>query len=140
VISSHRWGFVCIILEIFDKYPERKENAAWSQYYKVEKMSLSDKISRRDFLKNTSAAALSLPLTGLGAYVLGQESHQVNVVNVEVPTRVFKDNKFLDTLTIDDFEVLEDGIPQKLQAMYLINKSDESLKNYKQCILLINQT
>jgi len=145
VISSHRWGFVCIILlftfsvfpqntdqtnyrvlfeEILDKYPEQNENAAWSQYYKVDKMSLIDEISRRNFLKNTSKAVAALPLAGLGMYAWGQEAHQVDVINIEVPTRVFKDKKFLDTLTIGDFEVLENGILQKLDAMYLVNKTD----------------
>ncbi len=44
------------------------------------------------------------------------------VINVEVPVRVFKDNKFIDNLTIEDFEVFEDGIPQKIEAVYLVKK------------------
>ncbi len=87
-------------------------------------MSLTSKINRRDFLKNTATAALALPFAGLEAYALGQEAHQVSVINVEVPTRVFKGKEFLDTLTIDDFEVLENGIPQQLDAMYLINQTN----------------
>jgi hypothetical protein len=44
------------------------------------------------------------------------------VINIEVPVRVFKDGKFVDNLTIKDFEVLEDGKPQKVEAVYLIKK------------------
>ncbi|MBC8358475.1 MAG: hypothetical protein ISS41_06985 [Candidatus Aminicenantes bacterium] len=44
------------------------------------------------------------------------------VINIEVPVRVFKSGAFIDNLTINDFEVFEDGIPQKLEAVYLIKK------------------
>jgi hypothetical protein len=44
------------------------------------------------------------------------------VVNIEVPVRVYEDSKFVDNLTIDDFEILEEGIPQKIEAVYLIRK------------------
>jgi len=44
------------------------------------------------------------------------------VINVEVPVRVFKAGTFVDNLTIDDFEVFEEGIPQKIEAVYLVKK------------------
>jgi len=44
------------------------------------------------------------------------------VINVEVPTRIFDGNTFVDTLTIDDFELYEDGKLQKIEAVYLIKK------------------
>ena len=44
------------------------------------------------------------------------------VVNIEVPVRVYKGNSFVESLTINDFEILEDGIPQKLEAVYLVKK------------------
>ena len=44
------------------------------------------------------------------------------MVNVEVPVRVFKDGKFVDKISIDDFEIFEEGIPQKIEAVYLIKK------------------
>jgi hypothetical protein len=44
------------------------------------------------------------------------------VVNIEVPVRVYEDSKFVDNLTIDDFEILEQGVPQKIEAVYLIKK------------------
>jgi len=44
------------------------------------------------------------------------------VINVEVPVRVFKDGKFVDNLAINDFQVFENGIPQKIDAVYLVKK------------------
>jgi len=44
------------------------------------------------------------------------------VINVEVPVRVFKDGQFVENLTIDDFQVFENGIPQKIDAVYLVKK------------------
>ena len=51
-------------------------------------------------------------------------SHVVSVINIEIPTRVFKGDKFIDHLTINDFEVYEDGQPQPIEAVYLIKKAD----------------
>ncbi len=45
------------------------------------------------------------------------------VVNIEVPVRVYEEMRFVGDLTIEDFEVLEDGIPQKIEAVYLIKKT-----------------
>jgi hypothetical protein len=50
--------------------------------------------------------------------------HGVITINVEVPVRVFKGNRFLDHLTREDFEVYENGILQQLEAVYLIKKTD----------------
>jgi hypothetical protein len=44
------------------------------------------------------------------------------VVNIEVPVRVYNNSTFVDNLTIKDFEILEEGIPQKIEAVYLIKK------------------
>ncbi len=49
--------------------------------------------------------------------------HVVGVVNVEVPVRVFDGDKFLDNLAIGDFEVLENGRPQKIVALYRVQKT-----------------
>ena len=49
--------------------------------------------------------------------------HDASVVNVEVSVRVFSDGLFVDNLSIDDFEVYEDGKPQKVEDIYLIKKS-----------------
>jgi len=60
----------------------------------------------------------------LGISLFSQEIfiRQTNVINVEVPVRVFKDGKFVDNISIDDFEISEEGIPQKIEAVYLIKK------------------
>lgn len=60
---------------------------------------------------------LSLPL--FSQQIFKEESL---VINVEIPVRVFKDGKFIDNLTINDFQVYEDGILQKTEAVYLVKK------------------
>lgn len=52
-----------------------------------------------------------------------QEQHAVIVRNVEVPVRVFMGKQFVNNLTIDDFEIYENGIPQKIEALYLANQN-----------------
>lgn len=42
------------------------------------------------------------------------------VVNVEVPVRVFQGGRFVEDLGIDDFELYEDGRRQNIEAVYLI--------------------
>jgi VWFA-related protein len=49
--------------------------------------------------------------------------HTAGVVNVEVPVRVFDSDRFVDDLSINDFEVFEDGKPQKIVSLYLIRKT-----------------
>ncbi|MGD1010778.1 MAG: VWA domain-containing protein [Candidatus Aminicenantales bacterium] len=49
--------------------------------------------------------------------------HVAGVVNVEVPVRVFDGERFVDGLTLKDFEVFENGKPQKIVALYLIRKA-----------------
>ena len=51
-----------------------------------------------------------------------QVAEESIVINIEVPVRVFQGDAFVDSLTIKDFEVLEDGVPQTLEAVYLVNK------------------
>ena len=53
------------------------------------------------------------------------------VVNIEVPVRVFKGKTFVDSLTIDDFQVYEDGVRQKIEAVYRIRKKDIERKEEK---------
>jgi VWFA-related protein len=68
-----------------------------------------------------------MPLVLWIAWSLGfpQQSfvEQSLVINVEVPVRVFAGNVFVDNLGRDDFEVLEDGVPQKIESVYLVKKS-----------------
>ena len=53
------------------------------------------------------------------------------VINIEVPVRVYKGNTFVDNLTLDDFEILEEGIPQKIEAVYLVKKKSIERKEEK---------
>lgn len=50
--------------------------------------------------------------------------HESVVVNIEVPVRVFRGDSFVDSLTLNDFEVYEEGILQELQAVYLIKDTN----------------
>jgi VWFA-related protein len=52
------------------------------------------------------------------------EQHEVIVRNVVVPVRVLDGNKFVDSLTLEDFELTEDEKPQKIEALYLVQKKD----------------
>lgn len=68
---------------------------------------------------------LLIGILTLGLTILAQEiQHETIAVNIEVPVRVFKGSQFVDNLTIDDFEVYEDGVPQKIEAVYLIRKTN----------------
>jgi len=54
----------------------------------------------------------------------GQElQHQASALNVEVPVRVFRGSAFVDDLVREDFEVFEDGRPQRIEAFYLVKKT-----------------
>jgi len=68
---------------------------------------------------------LLIGVLALGFTLLAQEiSHDVSVINIEIPVRVFKGSKFVNNLTINDFEIYEDGILQKTEAVYLIKKTN----------------
>ncbi|MFC2161364.1 hypothetical protein ACFLRX_06910 [Acidobacteriota bacterium] len=61
----------------------------------------------------------------LGFSLFAQEIQEEAVaINIEVPVRVYKGKAFIDNLTIEDFEIYEDGILQKTEAVYLIKKLD----------------
>ena len=69
----------------------------------------------------------------LGLTLLAQDIQQEAIsINVEVPVRVYKGNNFVADLTINDFEVYEDGILQDVEAVYLINKMNIQSKEEKQ--------
>ena len=51
-----------------------------------------------------------------------QIMEESTVINIEVPVRVFSGKTFIDNLSIDDFEVLENGIPQNIEAVYFVKK------------------
>jgi VWFA-related protein len=62
------------------------------------------------------------------------EQHEISVVNIAVPARVYDGNRFVNDLKIEDFEIFEDGIPQKIEALYLTKKTHitraEEFKNF----------
>jgi VWFA-related protein len=67
---------------------------------------------------------IMLAILIFGFPAIAQEiQYDAITINVEVPVRVFKANTFVDDLTIDDFEVYEDGILQKIEAVYFIRKT-----------------
>lgn len=77
------------------------------------------------FLK--SSVSLTAAVLAAGGALLAQQQAQQpptfksGVQLVEVDVRVFdKDGRFVTDLTRDDFELLENGTPQKIEAMYLV--------------------
>ena len=68
----------------------------------------------------------------LGLTVFAQEiQHEAVAINIEVPVRVFKGQTFMDNLTIDDFEIYEEGILQDIEAVYFIRKTEIKRKEIK---------
>ncbi len=62
-------------------------------------------------------------ILGFSLVLFPQEiKEEATVINIEVPVRVFNGNTFVDNLTIDDFEVFENGIEQKIEAVYFVKK------------------
>jgi VWFA-related protein len=59
-----------------------------------------------------------------GLALAQQLAVESNVINVEVPVRVYRASRFIDNLTINDFDIYEDGKLQKLEAVYLVKKRD----------------
>lgn len=74
--------------------------------------------------ENMRRAVISLGLAFFCLTLFAQQaSFEATAVNVEVTVRVLDGNRFVDNLTIDDFGVYEDGKLQKVQALYLFNKT-----------------
>jgi hypothetical protein len=68
-----------------------------------------------------------------GATLLAQQSliESAFVLNVEVPVRVFHEGEFVDDLTLADFVVLENGVKQKLDAVYLVRSKTVARRDEK---------
>jgi len=73
--------------------------------------------------------AFALPALA-GQDVVPPQRHESIVINIEVPVRVLRKDVFVDGLTLADFEVLEDGVSQPIEAVYLI-KDKEILREEK---------
>jgi len=67
-------------------------------------------------------------------FSLTQENQKAAVVNIEIPVRVFEGNQFVDTLSIDDFEIYENGVLQNTKALYLTEKAQIIRQDLKQQI------
>ncbi|MGB2845467.1 MAG: hypothetical protein WBC02_11480, partial [Candidatus Aminicenantaceae bacterium] len=75
---------------------------------------------------------LSAAIATLSLVLFAQElTHESLVINIEIPVRVFKGSTFVDNLTIEDFEVYENGKLQKIEAVYLIKKTSIKKKEEK---------
>lgn len=74
------------------------------------------------------SSAIFLAFTSSAQESQEQIQHEERVINIEVPVRVFKGSTFIDNLSITDFEVYEDGKLQKIEAVYLIKKTDVAQK------------
>jgi len=73
--------------------------------------------------------------------VIAQEQHEVSVRNVVVHLRVYDGSTFIENLTIDDLELLENGKPQKIQALYLtLNKQIERFEAERDYIPYIGRS
>ncbi|MFC2156744.1 hypothetical protein ACFLT9_02785 [Acidobacteriota bacterium] len=72
-------------------------------------------------MKKLNIAAVLL-CAAITVYPQGTVQEESLVVNIEIPVRVFDGDRFVDDLKIGDFEIYENGIPQKVDAVYLINK------------------
>jgi len=72
--------------------------------------------------KGTIIIFIFLLMSTLSNYALLQEEHVARVVSIEVPIRVYKRGHFIRDLSIHDFLLYEDGVQQKIDAVYLIKK------------------
>lgn len=57
-------------------------------------------------------------------FISAQEQHEVSVIEIEVPVRVTNGSIFVDNLTMDDFELYENGQMQKIKSLYLIKNTN----------------
>jgi VWFA-related protein len=68
-----------------------------------------------------AAVMAAVPIPPLRPQFLQQST---GVINVEVPVRVFDGDRFVEDLTLGDFEVLENGQPQKIVAFYFVKRTN----------------
>jgi VWFA-related protein len=81
----------------------------------------------------SAVLAISASASGPAPALRAQDlQHAVSVVNIEVPVRVFRGDDFVEGLGLGDFEVFEDGKPQRIEAVYLIKKTGIEKKEEKE--------
>ena len=68
---------------------------------------------------------IALGIFSIGILSSQQEiQHEAVAINIEVPVRVFQGETYIDDLTLEDFELYEDGILQQIDAVYFVEKTD----------------
>lgn len=72
-----------------------------------------------------------MPFLFLTAF-LSAQTRDVSVVNIAVPVRVYSEGEFVENLKLDDFMLYEDGMPRKIEAMYLVKGSEVARKQAPQ--------
>jgi len=73
---------------------------------------------------NTKRLIILMGVLALSLALFAQEiEHDEIVVMIKVPVRVFDGDRFVDDLTIDDFEVYENDELQEIAACYMIKKT-----------------
>jgi VWFA-related protein len=55
--------------------------------------------------------------------LFSQEKYEVTVTNIAVPLTVLEGDRFVTDLALDDLELTEEGVPQKVLALYLISQT-----------------
>jgi len=85
---------------------------------------------------------LSILCLCLTMYIFPQiDQQQATILNVAVPVRVLDGERFIDSVSIDDFELYENGILQKIDALYLIKDANTARKEAaRQFDPLLNRT
>ena len=68
------------------------------------------------------------------------DQQQATVINVAVPVRVINGESFVDSVSIDDFELYENGILQKIDALYLVKDTNTAREAGRQFDPLLNRT
>jgi len=75
----------------------------------------------RTALKRGGGFLLGLILAAALALPAGQEKGKVIPSPVEVRVRVSDGGRFIDGLGLKDFEILENGLPQSVEALYVVH-------------------
>lgn len=63
-----------------------------------------------------------------GQQAMSRDQREVVVRNVVVPVRVLDGNRFVGDLSLEDFELFEDGTLQHIEALYFVQKTDVKKK------------
>ena len=82
-----------------------------------------------------AAAVVWLVLSGVTAAKKPATREQVSVVAIEVPVNVTKGGKPVRGLTVDQFELLDDGKPQKILGMTVLDTYQYGCTPYTELVV-----